>query len=225
MESNSVAIISKDESLVHAVKTSLGLDGFDITDIPDFTSLPRPIPGAVILDASASGEFNLCRRLHEDFSVPILVLARGGDAERIKALSAGADDCMTKPINTVELVARIRKIVGRAGAKAQVSPQDKETLITLNNLYIDPARYQVKVDNREIKLTVTEFNLLLVLARQRGKVVTRQELLDQVWGNCRLQSDRTINVHVCRLRRKIEPDSHWPRRLVLVRGRGYKLER
>ncbi|MBI2830385.1 MAG: response regulator transcription factor [Chloroflexi bacterium] len=101
--------------------------------------------------------------------------------------------------------------------------QDR-TLITLNNLRIDPARYQVKVGDREIKLTLTEFNLLLLLARKRGTVVTRQELLDQVWSNCQLQSDRTINVHVCRLRRKIEPDSHWHRRLVLVRGVGYRLE-
>ena len=101
---------------------------------------------------------------------------------------------------------------------------DNNATITIDDLYIDPEGYQVKVGQTEVKLTLKEFELLLLLARRKGKVVSRQELIDRLWGNAHLDSDRTIDVHVCRLRRKIEGGSVWPKHLRLVRGLGYKLQ-
>ena len=224
MHCKNVAMVSRDTLLARTLQTTFAGEGFNVIMVADVSALPLETTSAIILESDSPEEPRLYQKLHQGPHVPILALVSGGDVERVSALRAGADDCMTRPVNTDELAARIRKLIARVGPEDAGLPHEARP-ITVNNLCIDPVGYRVRVGERDVALTLREFNLLLVLASRKGKVVSRQELIDRVWGDCHLDSDRTIDVHICRLRRKIEPDSLRPGRLVLVRGLGYKLER
>jgi DNA-binding response OmpR family regulator len=218
----SVVILSRDVALARSLEISLSAEGFLVTVVADFTAVPRAIDGVVVLDISFPGDFKLCRQLHEDQYVPIMVLTSGGDTDRLKAFHAGAEDCMTKPVNLAELAARVHKMMPRINLENDLRSCDG--VIIIDDLSIDSTRYQVKLGQKEIKLTAKEFSLLLLLASRKGRVVSRNELIKRIWGGAHLESDRTVDVHVSRIRRKIEVDSRWPRRIVPVRGMGYKLQ-
>lgn len=165
----------------------------------------------------------LHRLLHQRFGSPVLALVSDKHEEQIKALDAGADDCIAKPVDKIELLAHIHALLRRTQTKPAELPVEDQSYV-VNDLYIDPRYHQVRLGENEINLTLTEFYLMLVLARKMGHVVSRQELFEQIWGHGELDSDRTIRVHMCRLRKKIEPDPHHPKRLLVVRGIGYKLK-
>jgi DNA-binding response OmpR family regulator len=178
-------------------------------------------PDLVILDLmlpKMSG-YELCRRVRaEGLTTPILMLtARGEEGDRVLGLDLGADDYVTKPFSLRELLARVRALLRRA--------QPPRTLIDelrVNDVAIDFRKYEATAGGRPLELTRREFQLLRVLASRPGEVITRSELLDQVWGLDDYPTTRTVDTHIASLRAKIERDPANPERLLTMRGVGYK---
>jgi DNA-binding response OmpR family regulator len=181
-----------------------------------------PAYDAVILDIVLPDMDGLevCRRLRATADVPVLMLsARGEDTDRIIGLELGADDYLAKPFNPRELQARLKAILRRRSA-----PTGGESL-RFGRLEIDPASRAVRIGEQEVALTSYQFDLLLALARNAGKVMSRERLLDLVKGEELEAFDRSIDVHVSRLRAAIEDDPVQPRRIITVRGAGYLFAR
>lgn len=178
---------------------------------------------AVILDIMLPDldGLEVCRRLRATTDVSILMLsARGEDADRIVGLELGADDYLPKPFNPRELLARIKAILRRrASLGAAAAP------LRFGRLEIDPGSRTVRIDGRAVSLTSYQFNLLTALAQQAGKVMSRDRLMDLVKGEELEAFDRTIDVHVSRIRAAIEDDPAHPRRIITVRGAGYLFAR
>ncbi len=161
---------------------------------------------------------DLARRLREWSRAPIIVLsARGREEDKVNALDAGADDYLTKPFGVNELLARMRVALRHA----QAGPQEP-TVLEAGALRIDQPRREVTVDGREVRLTPTEFKLLVLLARHAGKVLTHRQILREVWGP-NVSEAHYVRVHMAELRKKIEPDPARPRLLLTEPGVGYRL--
>ncbi len=179
----------------------------------------RP-PDAVLLDLvlpDGSG-VDVCSEIRGWSALPILVLSAVGDEhEKVRALDAGADDYVTKPFGTDELLARLRAVLRRA------SDEDSEPAVTVGDLVIDMAARRVTRAGQEVHLTPIEFDLLKVLARHRGKLITHRELLKTVWGPAYETETHYLRVHFAHLRAKIEPDPSHPRYIVTDPGVGYRL--
>ena len=182
----------------------------------------RP-PDLILLDLMLPelGGLEVCRRLRQDprtASVPIVMLtARGEEVDRILGLELGADDYIVKPFSPKEVVARVRAVLRRAGARDGAAP------VVSGRLVIDPDRHTVQVDAAAIELTPKEFDLLRALAEARGRVLSREFLLDRVWGYASAGEieSRTVDVHVRRLRMKLGDEGQ---RITTVKGVGYRLE-
>jgi two-component system KDP operon response regulator KdpE len=160
------------------------------------------------------------RRLREWSAVPIIVLsARGQEGDKIQALDAGADDYVTKPFGTGELLARMRVALRRAAAG-----EDAEPVFRAGELEVDFAARRVHVGEREIRLTRTEYNLLALLARHAGKVLTHRQMLKEVWGPNAVGETHYLRVYMGQLRHKIEADPARPRWLLTETGVGYRLQ-
>ncbi|MEO8187581.1 MAG: response regulator transcription factor [Burkholderiaceae bacterium] len=180
-------------------------------------------PDLVVLDLGLPGldGLEVCRRLRASPRyVPILMLtARSSDAERVLGLELGADDYLVKPFNVMELVARAKAIVRRMEA---MDNGGAESAVCSGALRIDPAARRVLLDGAQIELTAREFDLLLHFARHPGRVFTREQLLDTVWGGAHGGYAHTVNSHINRLRAKIEADAADPRWIQTVWGVGYR---
>ena len=177
---------------------------------------------AVLLDLMLPGKDGLevCRDLRARSDVPILVLtARGEEADRVLGLELGADDYLAKPFSPRELLARIRAVVRRARGRAGPT---RET-VRVGGLHVDPAARRVTLDGREVPLTGYEFALLEALARRAGRVLSREQLMELAKGSTEESFDRSIDVHVSRLRQKLGDDPKRPRLIKTVRGSGYLL--
>jgi DNA-binding response OmpR family regulator len=209
--------------------TTIGLRGagLDVTTAPDgvvalerFSADP---PDLVLLDIMLPrmDGLEVCRRIRAVSTVPIVMLtARGDTIDVVVGLEAGADDYVKKPFEIPELVARIRAALRRAGRL----PGDMDR-VRLGDLVVDLAGRTVERGGDDIALTRTEFDLLVELARRPGQVLTRDVLLDRVWGYDYLGDSRLVDVAVQRLRAKVEPDPAEPRLILTVRGAGYKAAR
>ena len=176
----------------------------------------------VVLDLMLPGRdgIEVCRELRTRSDVPIImVTARGEEADRVLGLEVGADDYVTKPFSPRELLARIRANVRRV--RGQAGPT-QET-IEVGALVLDPAKMTVELDGKAIEVTAYEFSILRALAQRPGKVLSREQLLDLAKGSADLSFDRSIDVHVSRLRAKLGDDSRSPKLLKTVRGAGYLL--
>ena len=176
----------------------------------------------VLLDLMLPGKDGLevCRELRTSSDVPILMLtARGEEADRVMGLELGADDYPAKPFAARELVARIRALVRRARGKA--GPQAK--LVRVGGLTVDPSARRAVLDGRELSLTGYEFEILRALAERAGRILSREQLMELAKGNAEESFDRSIDVHVSRLRHKLGDDPKHPRLLKTVRGAGYLL--
>jgi two-component system, OmpR family, response regulator len=177
---------------------------------------------AILLDLMLPGKDGLtvCREIRSRQAVPIIVLtARTEEADRVMGLELGADDYVTKPYSSRELVARIRAVVRRS--RGGVGPTNER--LTVGPLEIDPQTLGVKLDGRELALTTYEFALLRALAEHAGRVLSREQLLDLAKGSAEESFDRSIDVHVSRLRAKLADDPRRPRLIKTVRGMGYML--
>jgi two-component system response regulator RegX3 len=151
-----------------------------------------------------------------------MLTAKDGEIDKVVGLELGADDYVTKPYSARELVARIRAVLRRRGGEPEAPPA--EAVLAAGPVRMDVERHVVAVDGQQVALPLKEFDLLEVLLRNAGRVLTRMQLIDRVWGSDYVGDTKTLDVHVKRLRAKIEPDPANPTHLVTVRGLGYKLE-
>jgi DNA-binding response OmpR family regulator len=177
---------------------------------------------AVLLDLMLPGKDGLevCREVRARSDVPILVLtARGEEADRVMGLELGADDYLSKPFSPRELLARIRAVVRRAKGRAGPSA----ATVRVGGLVVDPSARRVTLDGREIALTGYEFALLEALARRAGRILAREQLIELAGGSAEEAFDRSVDVHVSRLRQKLGDDPKRPRLIKTVRGAGYLL--
>lgn len=181
----------------------------------------------VLLDLRLPGPDGLaiCRALRASQNyVPILMLtSKSSELDRVLGLELGADDYVTKPFSVSELIARVKALFRRIDAVSRGSEPATESL-SIGDILIDSASREVKVDHNKVELTAREFDLLLHFARHPGRVFSRAQLLDRVWGFGHEGYEHTVNSHINRLRGKIEPDSNHPKYIVTVWGVGYKME-
>ncbi|ACL62664.1 response regulator [Methylobacterium nodulans] len=219
-------IIDDDRRLAAMVSEYLSAEGYAVasrfTAREGHDALRRERFDAVILDVMLPDcdGFELCRQIRTHSGVPILMLtAKGDDTDRIIGLEIGADDYLPKPFNPRELLARIRALLRR-----QRAPQEA-ALLDFGRLQIDPSSRVVRLDGVERRLTSHQFDLLLAFATNAGRVLSRERLMDLVKGEELDALDRSIDVHVSRLRAVIEDDPRHPRRLITIRGAGYVFAR
>jgi two-component system response regulator RegX3 len=221
-----VLVVEDEESYSDPLAYLLRKEGFDVAVAetgPDaLTRFERHGADIVLLDLMLPGlpGTEVFRRIRATSNVPvIMVSAKDAEVDRVVGLELGADDYVTKPYSPRELVARIRAVL-RRGAEAEAAPATLEA----GPVRMDVDRHQVTVDGRETRLPLKEFELLEMFLRNPGRVLTRGQLIDRVWGSDYVGDTKTLDVHVKRLRTKIEPDPASPSYLVTVRGLGYKLD-
>lgn len=230
MIGNTILIVEDDQNLLATLKYNLLKESYDVITAIDgaqaIETARRERPELIVLDVmlpKLSG-FEVCRILRKEMTVPILMLtAKTEEVDKIVGLEIGADDYMTKPFSMRELLARVRAMLRRA-KMAEPEPSDEKTLLKINDLEIDPARHRASLRETVLNLTPKEFDLLVFLARNRGFVFNREQLLEKVWGYDYAGDTRTVDVHIRWLRQKIEADPQKPKYLITVRGTGYKLE-
>jgi len=180
-------------------------------------------PALILLDLGlpdADG-IDVTRQLREWCKAPIIVIsARGAEQDKVIALDAGADDYLTKPFGTNELLARMRVSLRHA---AQLGGEPASSTLEIGELVVDLARHEVRVGDREVRLTPTEFRILALLARNAGKVLTHRQILTEVWGPAYGAQTHYVRVHMAELRRKVERDPARPQMLLTEAGVGYRL--
>ncbi len=218
-------MIDDDEKLAALVKDYLEPQGFEISTAFDglkgLEAVRALRPALIILDLMLPGldGLELCRRIREHSQVPILMLtARGDETDRVVGLEMGADDYLSKPFSPRELLARIRAVLRRAE-----TPANPQSRIAAGPLMIDPAARTIAVSGHQISLTTAEFDLLLALAENKGRVLSRDQLMERVHGAAFDAYDRSIDVHISRIRQKIETDPKNPVFVKTIRGIGYQL--
>ncbi|RIV37184.1 response regulator transcription factor [Micromonospora radicis] len=223
-----VLVVEDEESFSDALSYMLRKEGFEVsvaaTGTSALTEFDRSGADIVLLDLmlpEMSGT-EVCRQLRQRSPVPIImVTARDSEIDKVVGLEIGADDYVTKPYSPRELVARIRAVLRRQ------SPETTESgmpTLAAGPVRMDIERHVVTVDGGAVQLPLKEFELLELLLRNAGRVLTRGQLIDRVWGADYVGDTKTLDVHVKRLRSKIEPEPSTPRHIVTVRGLGYKFE-
>ncbi|HUP44537.1 MAG TPA: response regulator transcription factor [Thermoanaerobaculia bacterium] len=220
-----VLIVEDDPAILRGLADNLRFEQYNVLTAVDGESALATIrseqPDLVILDLMLprlSG-YEICRKVREEgLTVPILMLtARGEEGDRVLGLDMGADDYVTKPFSVRELMARVRALLRRINSARSLP----ETL-SFDEVEIDFRRYEARRKGKELRLTRKEFGMLRLLASRSGEVVSRETLLDEVWGYERFPTTRTIDNHVASLRSKLERDAADPRHLITVHGVGYK---
>jgi len=222
-----VLIVEDEESLADPLAYLLRKEGFETTVVTDGPSalaeFDRVGADIVLLDLMLPGMSgtDVCKQLRTRSGVPvIMVTARDSEIDKVVGLELGADDYVTKPYSARELIARIRAVLRRGSDAEDAS----DIVLEAGPVRMDIERHVVKVEGERIAMPLKEFDLLEFLMRNKGRVLTRGQLIDRVWGADYVGDTKTLDVHVKRLRSKIEADPANPVRLVTVRGLGYKLE-
>jgi DNA-binding response OmpR family regulator len=220
-----ILVVDDDPTIRTAVCAELRLEGFATESADDgeaALAAARSTPyDLVILDLGLPrlAGTEVCRRLRSESDVPILVLsARGGESDRVLLLEAGADDYVTKPFSPLELVSRVRAILRR-----RELDRGRPVAVRVGELALDFARHEVLANGDPVHLTQTEFQVLALLARDPGRVVTRRQIMEELWRSTHVGDQRAAYVHISNLRHKLERDPARPERIVTVRGVGYKL--
>jgi DNA-binding response OmpR family regulator len=225
-----VLIVEDDAHIAELLRMHLCDEGYAVEHAPDghagMRELERGSWDALILDLMLPGidGLEICRRARAmtRYTPIIITSARSSEVHRILGLELGADDYLAKPFSVLELVARVKALLRRTDALARNARLDSGSL-DLGGLTIDPLAREVRVEGKSIELTPREFDLLYFFARNPGKVFSRLELLNHVWGYQHDGYEHTVNTHINRLRTKVEADPADPRRILTVWGRGYKL--
>lgn len=220
-----ILVVEDEAKIVELLRLYLERDGYRVSSAADgagaIALAEKENPDLVLLDLNLPGVDGLevCRRLRARGQVPIIMLtARGDEVDRVVGLELGADDYITKPFSPREVVARVRAVLRRS-APAPSSPQRR-----FGPLEIDLTRHEVRLEGHPLPLTATEFRLLDALSAEPGRVFTRSQLLDRVWGEVFAGYERTIDSHIKNLRRKIEPHPETPRYIHTLFGVGYKFQ-
>ena len=223
-----VLVVEDEESISDPLAYLLRQEGFEVavaaTGPDGLAEFDRSGADIVLLDLMLPGlsGTEVCRTLRARSSVPVIMLtARDSEIDKVVGLELGADDYVTKPFSSRELVARVRAVLRRRGAEPE---ETASTALEAGPVRMDVDRHVVTVDGAALQLPLKEFELLEVLLRNAGRVLTRGQLIDRVWGADYVGDTKTLDVHVKRLRAKIEPDPGNPVHLLTVRGLGYKLE-
>ncbi len=220
-------LLADDEpDILEPVRYSLGQNGFEVTCVEDGNAaIAEARTGAydlLICDVLMPGTLgtDVCRILRAESDLPIILLtARDAELDRVLGLELGADDYVTKPFSSPELVSRVRALLRRRELDSSgASPATR----TRGSLTIDFARHRVEVDGRNVELTASEFNLLDLLTQEPGNVFTRAQIMEHLWQTPHVGDLRACDVHVSNLRRKIERDPRHPSRIVTIREVGYK---
>jgi len=222
----SILIVEDEEQIVRVVRAYLEQAGYEVLvarNGPEgLMRVRQQRPDLVVLDLMLPGMdgLDVCRAIRRESSTPIIMLtARAEETDKLIGLEIGADDYMTKPFSPRELVARVRAVLRRVGGD-----EPAETLIRAANVEIDLQAHTVLVQGQSVDLTPTEFDLLVAMARHPGRVLSRAQLLDATLGEVYEGYERTIDVHIKNLRRKIEPDPRAPRYIQTVYGVGYRFQ-
>ncbi|MDX6206960.1 MAG: two-component system, OmpR family, response regulator RegX3 [Frankiales bacterium] len=222
-----ILVVEDEESFSDALSFLLRREGFEVSIAgtgPDaLTEFDRTGADLVLLDLMLPGlsGTEVCRAIRARSQVPVIMLtAKDGEVDKVVGLEIGADDYVTKPFSSRELVARIRAVLRRRGDAEPVAPAAVEA----GPVRMDVERHVVTVNGAGVTLPLKEFELLEFLLRNAGRVLTRGQLIDRVWGSDYVGDTKTLDVHVKRLRSKIEPDPAAPKHLLTVRGLGYKYE-
>ena len=223
-----ILIVEDEEALSDPLAFLLGREGFQTIVVDNgLDALPvfdREGADLVLLDVMLPGMsgMEVCRKLREVSSVPIIMLtAKDSELDKVLGLELGADDYVTKPYSARELIARIRAVLRRRSAETDSAT---ESVLQGGPVRMDIDRHVVTVNGEEISMPLKEFELLEILLRNVGRVMTRGQLIERVWGADYVGDTKTLDVHIKRLRSKIEPDSSAPQSVVTVRGLGYKFE-
>jgi two-component system response regulator RegX3 len=222
-----VLVVEDEESISDPLSYLLRQEGFEVavaaTGPEGLAEYDRGGADIVLLDLMLPGlpGTEVCRALRARSSVPVIMLtARDSEIDKVVGLELGADDYVTKPFSSRELVARVRAVLRRRGEPEEVVAGALEA----GPVRMDVERHVVSVDGQPVPMPLKEFELLEVLLRNAGRVLTRSQLIDRVWGADYVGDTKTLDVHVKRLRAKLEPDPSAPQHLLTVRGLGYKFE-
>jgi two-component system, OmpR family, response regulator RegX3 len=219
-------IVEDEKSIAEGLAITLEAEGFQVAWVKDgMDAVPtweRVRPDLVVLDLMLPGMSGteVCRSLRSRSDVPIIMLtARDAEVDRVVGLELGADDYVTKPFSTRELVARIKAILRRAPMGNNVVDGGP---IEMSGVRVDRARHEVRVDGEPVELPPKEFDLLAYLIENAGRVLTRGQLIDEIWGSEYVGDTKTLDVHIRRLRTRVEADPTEPVRIQTVRGVGYR---
>jgi two-component system response regulator RegX3 len=227
---HTVMVVEDEEAFIDALVIGLQREGFGVEVARDgaeaLSNFDRVNPDIVLLDVmlpKVSGT-DVCREIRKKSQVPIIMVsAKGTELDTVVGLEVGADDYIVKPYRIRELVARVRAALRRSSSAAPDLVGDGG--ITVGDITIDPERHVVTVRGAITKLPLKEFELLYVLMANTGRVMTRDTLIDRVWGSDYYGDTKTLDVHIKRLRSKVEVDPGNPRAILTIRGLGYKYER
>jgi two-component system response regulator RegX3 len=228
-----VLVVEDEDSFIDALTVGLTREGFRVSVARDgaeaLDMFDDVAPDLVLLDVmlpKVSG-IDVCRELRSRSSVPIImVTAKGAEIDTVVGLEVGADDYVTKPYRLRELVARMRAVLRRRSADegAPVLTLVDDDVVEVGDVSLDHQRHEVTIRGTDVRLPLKEFELLALLLENAGRVLTRDVLIDRVWGADYVGDTKTLDVHIKRLRSKVEEDPAAPTRIVTIRGLGYKYE-
>ncbi len=229
MAEATVLVVEDEESFIEALTVGLAREGFRVQVARDGAAaidlFDAVKPDLVLLDVmlpKISG-IDVCRELRKRSQVPIImVTAKGSEIDTVVGLEVGADDYVTKPYRLRELVARMRAVMRRSAEREDDLTTDA---MQVGDVALDPERHEVRIRGEVTALPLKEFELLHVLLANAGRVMTREQLIDRVWGSDYVGDTKTLDVHVKRLRAKVETDPAHPERIVTIRGLGYKYDK
>ena len=233
MSQQTVLLVEDEESFIEAVRLGLSREGFAVEVARDgheaLEMFERCSPDIVLLDVmlpKMSG-IDVCRRLRQTSDVPIImVTAKSSEIDTVVGLEVGADDYVTKPYRIRELVARMRAALRRSprDSTGEIALPSTETIV-VGDVSLDPEEHVVTIGGEIVSMPLKQFDVLRLLLTNAGRVLTREMLIDRVWGSDYVGDTKTLDVHIKRLRSKIEVDPSSPERIVTIRGLGYKYER
>ena len=229
-----VLLVEDEKSIADGIIYNLKNEGLKVTHVDD---------GKIAIDIFHEEHFDLiildimlpeisgleiCKAIRKSSNVPIIMLtAKDDENDKISGLEMGADDYITKPFSVKELISRVKAVLRRTKNSELVKGEDEDfnfaKEITIGNIAVNPLRYETKIDNEIIELRPREFELLYYLCENAGNIVSREKLFSKVWGYSFAGNSKTLDVHIQRIRERIEVNPKLPKRLVTIRGVGYKL--
>jgi two-component system response regulator RegX3 len=228
-----VLVVEDEESFIDALTVGLRREGFRVQVARDGAQaldvFDAVNPDLVLLDVmlpKVSG-IDVCRQLRKRSQVPIImVTAKGAEIDTVVGLEVGADDYITKPYRMREVVARMRAVLRRSPSEGNgAAPDLPPGSLAVGDVVLDPDEHRVTIDGEDVTLPLKEFELLHILLANAGRVLPRETLIDRVWGSDYVGDTKTLDVHIKRLRAKVEPNPTSPTRIITYRGLGYKFDR